>query len=79
MSLSALRVVVVAACAVLLQGCETLGYYLQAAGGQLEIARRAQNLDEVMGDPSTSAGTISAVVAEDCTPVQYGDVLFRIK
>lgn len=25
------------------------------------------------------AGTICAVVAEDCTPVQYGDILFRIK
>ena len=25
------------------------------------------------------AGTICAIVAEDCTPVQFGDVLFRIK
>ena len=25
------------------------------------------------------AMTIIAVIAEDCTPVQYGDVLFRIK
>ena len=24
-------------------------------------------------------GTITACIAEDCTPVQYGDVLFRIK
>ena len=25
------------------------------------------------------SGTITACIAEDCTPVQYGDVLFRIK
>lgn len=52
---SVVRAVLVAACAGLLSGCETLGYYLQAAGGQFEIARRAQKLDEVMGDPATSA------------------------
>ena len=50
-----MRAVAVAACAMVLAGCETLGYYLQAAGGQFEIARRAQKLEEVMVDPATSA------------------------
>lgn len=33
-------------------------------------------MNEIKAEKS---GTICAVVAEDCTPVQYGDVLFRIK
>ena len=33
-------------------------------------------MNEIKAEKS---GTITACVAEDCTPVQYGDVLFRIK
>ena len=45
----------VAACAALLAGCETLAYYTQAIGGQLELSTRARPLDSVMEDPVTSA------------------------
>jgi oxaloacetate decarboxylase alpha subunit/acetyl-CoA carboxylase biotin carboxyl carrier protein len=33
-------------------------------------------MNEIKAEKS---GTICALVAEDATPVQYGDVLFRIK
>jgi len=33
-------------------------------------------MNEIKAEKS---GTICALVAEDSTPVQYGDVLFRIK
>ena len=44
-----------AACAALLAGCETLGYYTQAIGGQIELATRARPIDTVIDDPATSA------------------------
>ena len=36
-----------------LSGCETLSYYAQAVGGQLELMHRAQPLDEWLSDPAT--------------------------
>jgi len=49
-----LRLLAVAACAMLLAGCETLSYYSQAVGGQLAITVRARPIDTVMYDPATS-------------------------
>lgn len=37
----------------LLSGCETLAYYAQAVGGQLELLARAQPVSTVMADPAT--------------------------
>jgi predicted aminopeptidase len=37
----------------LLAGCETLAYYAQAVGGQLELMSRARPLDSVIADPAT--------------------------
>ena len=37
-----------------LAGCETLAYYRQAIGGQLEILNAARPIDEWLADPSTS-------------------------
>jgi len=37
----------------LLPGCETLAYYLQAVGGQLELMARAQPLAAVIANPAT--------------------------
>lgn len=37
-----------------LAGCETLAYYKQAIGGQLEILNAARPLDEWLSDPATS-------------------------
>jgi len=42
-------------CAALLSGCETLGYYTQAIGGQLELSARAVPVDTLLEDPSTPA------------------------
>ncbi|MGH8736051.1 MAG: aminopeptidase [Burkholderiales bacterium] len=36
-----------------LSGCETLSYYAQAVGGQLELMHRAQPLTEWISDPAT--------------------------
>jgi predicted aminopeptidase len=36
-------------------GCSTLGYYAQAAGGHLELMRKAQPVAEVEADPATPA------------------------
>lgn len=41
------------AAAVLLSGCETLGYYAQAIGGQLDIMARAKPVASVIADPAT--------------------------
>ncbi len=43
------------ACAALLAGCDTLAYYTQAAGGQLELISRARPIKDVMDDPATPA------------------------
>jgi predicted aminopeptidase len=55
MRLKAPAIFAAAACAALLAGCETLGYYTQAIGGQFELSRRAQPIDALMGDPATPA------------------------
>ena len=55
MRLKAPAIFTAAACAALLAGCETLGYYTQAIGGQFELSRRAQPIDALMGDPATPA------------------------
>ncbi|NJR42742.1 MAG: acetyl-CoA carboxylase biotin carboxyl carrier protein [Akkermansiaceae bacterium] len=47
-----------------------------AIGQTLCIIEAMKVMNEIKAERS---GTICAVVAEDCTPVQYGDVLFRIK
>lgn len=41
------------AAAVLLSGCETLGYYAQAIGGQLDLIARAKPVAAVIADPAT--------------------------
>ena len=45
-------------------------------GQTLCIIEAMKVMNEIKAEKS---GTICAMVAEDCTPVQYGDVLFRIK
>jgi acetyl-CoA carboxylase biotin carboxyl carrier protein len=47
-----------------------------SVGQTLCIIEAMKVMNEIKAEKS---GTIVAVVAEDCTPVQYGDVLFRIK
>lgn len=44
------------ACYLLLTaGCANFGYYLQSVSGQLDIWRRERAIEEVIGDPATSA------------------------
>src|SRR6185436_247005 len=43
-----------AALALLLGGCANLSYYMQSVSGQLDIWRRQQPIQEVVGDPATS-------------------------
>ena len=45
-------------------------------GQTLCIIEAMKVMNEIKAERS---GTITACLAEDCTPVQYGDVLFRIK
>ncbi len=40
----------------LLGGCAKLGYYLQAAGGQLEIWQREAPVEQLLADPALDAG-----------------------
>ena len=47
-----------------------------SVGQTLCIIEAMKVMNEIKAERS---GTICALVAEDCTPVQYGDVLFRIK
>jgi acetyl-CoA carboxylase biotin carboxyl carrier protein len=47
-----------------------------SVGQTLCIIEAMKVMNEIKAERS---GTITACVAEDCTPVQYGDVLFRIK
>lgn len=47
-----------------------------SVGQTLCIIEAMKVMNEIKAERS---GTICAIVAEDCTPVQYGDVLFRIK
>jgi predicted aminopeptidase len=48
-----LRLAAALAAAVLLSGCETMSYYMQAAGGHLSIMSRAQKVDKLIADPAT--------------------------
>ena len=47
-----------------------------SVGQTLCIIEAMKVMNEIKAERS---GTITACIAEDCTPVQYGDVLFRIK
>ena len=47
-----MRILAVALLA-LLAGCETIGYYAQAVGGQLEILSAARPVEELLSDPRT--------------------------
>jgi predicted aminopeptidase len=51
--LRALLRITAALAAVLLAGCETLAYYAQAVGGQLDLMARAQPVASVIADPAT--------------------------
>jgi len=48
-----LRITAALVAAVLLSGCETISYYAQAVGGQLELMARAQPVAAVIADPAT--------------------------
>ncbi len=48
-----LRPILLSFLAVLLAGCETLGYYAQAVGGHLEIMSRTQPMQTLLADPQT--------------------------
>ena len=47
-----------------------------SVGQTLCIIEAMKVMNEIKAERT---GTIIACIAEDCTPVQYGDVLFRIK
>jgi len=48
-----MRNAALALCALLLAGCETLSYYAQAVGGQLQIMAAAQPVERLLADPQT--------------------------
>jgi predicted aminopeptidase len=48
-----IKLVFAATAAMLLSGCETLAYYLQAVGGQLELMALAKPVASVISDPAT--------------------------
>src|SRR3990172_7208635 len=48
-----LRIAAAPAAAVLLAGCETLGYYAQAINGHLVLMVLAQPVESVIADPAT--------------------------
>jgi predicted aminopeptidase len=50
----AIRFLSAAACAALLAGCETLSYYTQAVGGQLQLTTWSREVDTVLDDPATT-------------------------
>ena len=39
-----------------LTGCNNLGYYAQAVGGQVAVMRAAQPIGDVLGDPAGDPG-----------------------
>jgi predicted aminopeptidase len=43
-----------AAAALLVVGCQSLGYYSQAIGGHLKVMAKARPLDDVLADPATN-------------------------
>jgi len=50
---SSLRIPISLLVLFLLSGCETLAYYLQAAGGQFDLMARARPAAELIADPAT--------------------------
>ena len=48
---------VLAAAVCLTSGCETLGYYAQAAGGHVDLMQRARPVSEILADPATPASS----------------------
>jgi predicted aminopeptidase len=50
---SSLRILISLLALLLLSGCETLAYYAQAVGGQLQLMARTQPLESVIADPAT--------------------------
>ena len=50
---NSIRIAASLAAALLLSGCETLSYYLQAVGGQLDLMARSQPVDRLLADPAT--------------------------
>ena len=49
------RIALVLLAAALLPGCETLGYYAQAVGGQFSLLSRARPVEQWLGEPGTPA------------------------
>jgi len=47
------RAAAVLVAALILSGCETMQYYAQAIGGQLDVMRAARPVDEWLADPAT--------------------------
>ncbi len=52
---SSLKALASVAAVLLLAGCETLGYYAQAVGGQLSLMGSARPLEKMIDDPATPA------------------------
>ena len=48
-----IKIVLAVAASLLLAGCETLAYYLQAVGGQMAMMARARPVAELIADPAT--------------------------
>lgn len=48
-----LRCLLIASLALSLQGCANLGYYMQAAGGHLEVLAKSQPIGDLIEDPGT--------------------------
>jgi len=48
-----MRGIVVLAAALLVSGCESMSYYAQAIGGQLDVMRAARPIDAWLADPET--------------------------
>jgi predicted aminopeptidase len=47
------RAIASLAAALALSGCETLAYYAQAIGGQIDLMQRARPLERWIADPAT--------------------------
>lgn len=53
MTKTALRAMIALAVLAMLAGCDSVGFYSQAVGGQLEILMKRRSLDKVIGDDDT--------------------------
>ncbi len=65
------RLVLLLALALLGSGCFTTGYLLQAAGGQLDLLRRARPIEQVLDDPRVPAER-RALLARVAALKRYG-------